>query len=90
MHNLDTILRVLNEELEYQKLKHPSDQGKDILDFIVLMLVNLMEARNHATKDSFGHDMKAIDEVRKVVALGITMMQTLGYTRRYNEKPELL
>lgn len=86
MHDLDTILKVLNEELEYQKQKHPSDQGKDILDFIVLMLVNLMEARNQATKDSFGHDMNALDEVRKVVALGITMMQTLGYTRRYKKQ----
>lgn len=81
MHSDEIVDRIIAEELEFQKKEFQDKE--ELWDFIGPILVRIMSARNHAATDTWDGSMKAHDEIREIVAIGIIAMQKLGYTRRY-------
>ena len=88
MHDFDTIVDVLREEAAYQDKKHGGpehDKHHDLWDWIQMMLIKTMEARNRAADPSDGLESTAqiLELIRETTMLGIAAMKAHGYVRRY-------
>lgn len=84
MHEFDNIVEVIKEEKEHMDLKH-GDTDLDPFDYIQMMLVKVMSARNNEQENTFYNHMNALDAVCEAVTLGIKLMEDHGYTRRFKQ-----